>query len=449
MRSASSTAASRSTTTGRASSPTPTSCCWRRRSRSIRRSFDAMAPHLGTHTIVTDAGSTKQDVIAAARAALGARCRDSSRPSDRGHRAHRARPPRLPTLFRDRNVVLTPLPETDPRAVATRRARCGKRAARDVRTLDADRARSRSSRRYPSAASARVRAGRRARARARTPPSCSASPPAAFAISRGSRRARPKCGATSRSPTAMRCSPKSTPIAAQLDAWRRMLAAGDGAALEAVFARARPRARDWDARRQRHRRPTSRQDESARPLDRAVAPLPRPARRCARRRARSRCPARRASPIARCCWRRSRAATTRSRGLLDADDVDRDARRALRRSACACDRDDGRRATSSCTARAARFRSTHARSVPRQCGHGVPPADRGARVRAAATTSSPACRACTSGRSATWSTRCARSAPTFATRGTTAFRRSRSVPGTPPTAAPDACACAATCRASS
>src|SRR4030095_11270408 len=31
----------------------------------------AMAPHLGPHTIVTDAGSTKQDVIAAARETLG------------------------------------------------------------------------------------------------------------------------------------------------------------------------------------------------------------------------------------------------------------------------------------------------------------------------------------------------------------------------------------------
>ena len=43
----------------------------RRRSRSIRALFAAMAPRLGPHTIVTDAGSTKQDVIAAARATLG------------------------------------------------------------------------------------------------------------------------------------------------------------------------------------------------------------------------------------------------------------------------------------------------------------------------------------------------------------------------------------------
>ena len=33
--------------------------------------FALLAPHLGLHSIITDGGSTKQDVIAAARAALG------------------------------------------------------------------------------------------------------------------------------------------------------------------------------------------------------------------------------------------------------------------------------------------------------------------------------------------------------------------------------------------
>jgi prephenate dehydrogenase len=35
--------------------------------------MDALAPHLRPHTIVTDGGSTKSDVVAAARAALGAK----------------------------------------------------------------------------------------------------------------------------------------------------------------------------------------------------------------------------------------------------------------------------------------------------------------------------------------------------------------------------------------
>ena len=35
----------------------------------------SLAPHVGQSTIVTDAGSTKQDVVAAARSAMGARVR--------------------------------------------------------------------------------------------------------------------------------------------------------------------------------------------------------------------------------------------------------------------------------------------------------------------------------------------------------------------------------------
>jgi prephenate dehydrogenase len=56
--------------------------------------FEVMAGRLPPTAVLTDAGSTKQDVIAAARQHLGA------------------------ALYRDRNVVLTPLPETDPAAVA-------------------------------------------------------------------------------------------------------------------------------------------------------------------------------------------------------------------------------------------------------------------------------------------------------------------------------------------
>jgi prephenate dehydrogenase len=79
----------------------------------------AMAGRLGPRTIVTDAGSTKQDVIAAARAALpGALPRFVP-----GHpiagTEHSGAAAAFPALFRQRNVVLTPLPETDPAAVAT------------------------------------------------------------------------------------------------------------------------------------------------------------------------------------------------------------------------------------------------------------------------------------------------------------------------------------------
>ena len=81
---------------------------------------------------------------------------------------------------------------------------------------------------------------------------------------------------------------------------------------------------------------------------------PRPARR-----ARSRCPDRRASRTARCCSRRSRAGDTRVRGLLDADDVDR-MRDALRALGVRVERRARTRRGRSCTGPAARSRTTRA-----------------------------------------------------------------------------------------
>lgn len=76
-----------------------------------------IAPHLGEHTIVTDAGSTKTDVIAAARSALGAKFsrfvpgHPIAGAESSGPQAARA------DLFHGRNVVLCPVVETDPVAV--------------------------------------------------------------------------------------------------------------------------------------------------------------------------------------------------------------------------------------------------------------------------------------------------------------------------------------------
>ncbi len=97
--------------------------------------FGALAQCLPTHAIVTDAGSTKQNVIAAARASLrGAFSRFVPGHPIAGteHTGARAA---FATLYRDRNVVLTPLPETDRSALATVAslwAACGAR----VRELD-------------------------------------------------------------------------------------------------------------------------------------------------------------------------------------------------------------------------------------------------------------------------------------------------------------------------
>ena len=78
----------------------------------------ALAPHLEAQTVVTDGGSTKADVEAAARAALG----DKLGQFVPGHPiagAEKSGPAAaLADLYQDRRVVLTPLAENSPAAVA-------------------------------------------------------------------------------------------------------------------------------------------------------------------------------------------------------------------------------------------------------------------------------------------------------------------------------------------
>lgn len=80
--------------------------------------FARIAPHLGAATLVTDAGSTKQDVIAAARAGLGARL-DRFVP---GHpiagAEHSGVEAARVDLYRDKQVILTPLAENAATDVA-------------------------------------------------------------------------------------------------------------------------------------------------------------------------------------------------------------------------------------------------------------------------------------------------------------------------------------------
>ena len=91
-----------------------------------------LAPHLKAGAIVTDAGSTKLNVVEVARAALGARFADfvPGHPiagSERsGPGAARA------DLYRGKRVVLTPQADTRADAVATVR-RCGKQRVRRSR----------------------------------------------------------------------------------------------------------------------------------------------------------------------------------------------------------------------------------------------------------------------------------------------------------------------------
>jgi len=77
-----------------------------------------IAPHLGTHTLVTDGGSTKSDVVSAARANLADRiaqfvpAHPIAGAEKSGAGAAQA------DLYQGKKVVLTPLPENSPEAVA-------------------------------------------------------------------------------------------------------------------------------------------------------------------------------------------------------------------------------------------------------------------------------------------------------------------------------------------
>jgi prephenate dehydrogenase len=80
--------------------------------------FAVITPHLGAATVVTDAGSTKQDVIAAARAHLGAALPHFVPGHPIAGTEHSGAAAAFASLFRDKNVILTPDSETSPDAIA-------------------------------------------------------------------------------------------------------------------------------------------------------------------------------------------------------------------------------------------------------------------------------------------------------------------------------------------
>lgn len=95
-----------------------------------------IAPHLAPHTVVSDAGSTKQDVIASARRLLGpAFARFVPAHPIAGTEKSGARAA-FPELFNGRNLILTPAPETAARAVRLVTA-AWKVAGMRIRTMQA------------------------------------------------------------------------------------------------------------------------------------------------------------------------------------------------------------------------------------------------------------------------------------------------------------------------
>jgi prephenate dehydrogenase len=93
----------------------------------------AIAPHLPAHAVVTDAGSTKRDVIACARRFLGGHLPRFVPAHPVAGTEMSGAPAAFPELFRGRNVILTPQAGTAAGAVTlVRRAweACGARVVR-------------------------------------------------------------------------------------------------------------------------------------------------------------------------------------------------------------------------------------------------------------------------------------------------------------------------------
>jgi prephenate dehydrogenase len=84
--------------------------------------FVSIAPHLGARTLVTDGGSTKSDVVAAARAYLGGNIAQfvPAHPIAGAEKSGAAAA--LDDLYQGRKVVLTPLSENSSEAIARVRA---------------------------------------------------------------------------------------------------------------------------------------------------------------------------------------------------------------------------------------------------------------------------------------------------------------------------------------
>jgi prephenate dehydrogenase len=207
--------------------------------------FAAVAGKLSPQTVLTDAGSTKQNVIAAAPPP-GATLPRFSGAIHCWHRAYRRGGRLRATLFRDRNVVLTPMPETDPAAVSTvATSQVGMR--RRVRVLDPlthDRIFAAVSHLPHLLAFALVDL-------------LAARPDAAEVFRYAASGFRDFTRIAAGSPEMWRDISLANRDAligeideyrAELDRIAAMVAAGDGTALEAVFARASVARREWGAR---------------------------------------------------------------------------------------------------------------------------------------------------------------------------------------------------------
>lgn len=107
--------------------------------RAMEAIMSQIAAHLGDSTILTDAGSSKQSVVDAAKRAFGQQAYEQRLPHFvPGHpiagREQSGVDAALADLYVDHKVILTPLPETSPKAIETVSA-MWRAVGADVRTL--------------------------------------------------------------------------------------------------------------------------------------------------------------------------------------------------------------------------------------------------------------------------------------------------------------------------
>ncbi len=209
--------------------------------------LERIAPFLDADTIVTDAGSTKSDVVASARAALGARIGQFVPGHPIAGREASGPDAALPDLYVNRNVVLCPLPENAPEAVERVAAmwRATGACVREMTPEQHDRVLASVSHLPHVLSFALVE-------------QILNSPDAAlkFSFAAGGFRDFTRIAASSPEMWRDVCVANRAALLDELDAYTAVLArlraaieAGDGAALEAVFARSRVARSEWQEQR--------------------------------------------------------------------------------------------------------------------------------------------------------------------------------------------------------
>jgi len=208
--------------------------------------LERIAPFLDDTTIVTDAGSTKSDVVASARAALGSRIAQFVPAHPIAGREKSGVGAALPDLYIGRNVVLCALPENRPQDVE-RVAAMWRATGACVHTMSAeqhDRVFASVSHLPHVLSFALVE-------------QILNSPDAAlkFSFAAGGFRDFTRIAASSPEMWRDICVGNRTALLDELDAYTAVLArlrasieAADGAALEAVFARSREARTEWQER---------------------------------------------------------------------------------------------------------------------------------------------------------------------------------------------------------